>query len=117
MREGPRGLGVAIGLTVDDLEATLDQSRRGDCEVTAESADQPWSDRVFECFDPSGYLWEVSTSVSKPRDATQALEATAKAGSRTQAEPVQHRYGRPNKSGRHVDQQQNQPCGDRPKSH
>lgn len=77
VREGPRGLGVAIGLTVDDLDASLDLCRRGGCEVTAEPADQPWGDRVFECLDPWGYLWEFSTPVAGPSDAASALHATA----------------------------------------
>ena len=78
VRAGPRGLGVAIGLTVDDLEATLAQCHRSGCEITSQPADQPWGDRVFECVDPNGYLWEFSTPIGEPRDATEALEATMK---------------------------------------
>jgi hypothetical protein len=25
--------------------------------------DEPYGDRVFECIDPFGYLWEISTDV------------------------------------------------------
>ncbi len=66
---GPRGLGVAVGLTVDDLDAPLEYCRTHDCQVTAEPADQPWGDRVFECLDPWDYLWEFSTPTGDPVDS------------------------------------------------
>ena len=59
-RAGPRGLGVAIGLTVDDLAGVYEYCRLQGCEITAEPSDQPWGDRVFECVDPNGYVWEFS---------------------------------------------------------
>ena len=58
-QRGPRGLGVAIGLLVDDLDAALAYCTAAGCEVTSEPMDMPWGDRVFECIDPFGYMWEM----------------------------------------------------------
>jgi uncharacterized glyoxalase superfamily protein PhnB len=60
---GPRGLGVAIGIGVDDLDATYEYCRSNRCEIRSEPTDEPWGDR-FECLDPYGYLLEVSQPVS-----------------------------------------------------
>jgi uncharacterized glyoxalase superfamily protein PhnB len=37
---------------------------RAGCEITAQPRDEPYGDRVFECIDPFGYLWEISQSIS-----------------------------------------------------
>jgi catechol 2,3-dioxygenase-like lactoylglutathione lyase family enzyme len=78
IQAGPRGLGVAIGLEVDDLEATLRYCRVAGCTITAGPADAPWGDRVFECLDPDGYLWEVSQpgAAPAPGDALAATRAS-----------------------------------------
>ena len=75
-RTGPRGLGVAIGLGVDDLEATLDYCRAAGCAITCEPADEVWGERVFECIDPFGYVWELSHPIdgaSPPGDGLAAV--------------------------------------------
>lgn len=72
---GPRGLGVALGLAVDDLEASYEHCRAADCVITSEPADAPWGARVFECRDPFGYVWEFSQEIADPQPAD-ALEAT-----------------------------------------
>jgi uncharacterized glyoxalase superfamily protein PhnB len=59
-RQGPRGLGVTIGLEVEDLEATYEYCAAAGCEVTSEQMDEAWGDRVFACLDPFGYEWEFS---------------------------------------------------------
>jgi uncharacterized glyoxalase superfamily protein PhnB len=64
IQAGPRGLGVAIGLGVDDLETAYLWCREAGCEITAEPRDEPYGDRVFECIDPFGYLWEISQPIS-----------------------------------------------------
>jgi uncharacterized glyoxalase superfamily protein PhnB len=75
-RAGPRGLGVAIGLGVDDLDATYEYCRSHGCEIRSEPTDEPWGDRVFECLDPFGYLLEISQPLADvPVD--EALAATA----------------------------------------
>jgi uncharacterized glyoxalase superfamily protein PhnB len=75
VQAGPRGLGVALGLEVEDLEATFRYCQAAGCEITAAPADAPWGDRVFECLDPAGYLWEVSQPGVAPA-AGDALAAT-----------------------------------------
>jgi uncharacterized glyoxalase superfamily protein PhnB len=73
---GPRGLGVAIGIGVDDLDATYEHCRSNGCVIRSEPTVEPWGDRVFECLDPFGYLLEISQPVSDvPVD--DALTATA----------------------------------------
>jgi uncharacterized glyoxalase superfamily protein PhnB len=57
---GPLGLGVAIGLGVDDLDSTLAYCRAAGCTITSEPMDEAWGERVFECVDPFGYQWEFS---------------------------------------------------------
>jgi uncharacterized glyoxalase superfamily protein PhnB len=64
VQTGPRGLGVAIGLGVDDLDAGLEYCRAAGCEITSEPMDEAWGDRVFECIDPYGYVWEFSTPIA-----------------------------------------------------
>lgn len=61
---GPRGLGVAIGIGVDDLDATYEYCRSNRCEIRSEPTNEPWGDRFFECLDPFGYLLEISQPVS-----------------------------------------------------
>ena len=60
IRRGPRGLGVAIGLVVDDLDAVLGYCTDAGCEIVSEPEDTPWGDRVFSCLDPFGYEWGIS---------------------------------------------------------
>lgn len=64
VKAGPRGLGVAIGLGVDDLDATYAWCVESSCDITAEPRVEPYGDRVFECVDPYGYLWEISQPVA-----------------------------------------------------
>lgn len=75
VKEGPRGLGVAIGLGVDDLDAVYDYCNAAGCTITAEPRVQPYGDRVFECIDPCGYVWEMSQPVAdvSAEDATDAV--------------------------------------------
>jgi Glyoxalase/Bleomycin resistance protein/Dioxygenase superfamily len=44
IQAGPRGLGVAIGLGVDDLETAYRWCREAGCEITAEPRDEPSED-------------------------------------------------------------------------
>jgi catechol 2,3-dioxygenase-like lactoylglutathione lyase family enzyme len=77
-QRGPRGLGVAIGLLADDLEAMLAYCTSAGCEITSEPTDMPWGDRVFECVDPFGYVWEMYRPIdgAPPADG---LTATSEA--------------------------------------
>jgi uncharacterized glyoxalase superfamily protein PhnB len=65
VKRGPRGLGVAIGLVVDDLDATLAYCTGAGCEILSEPEDTPWGDRVFSCLDPFGYEWEISVPLEE----------------------------------------------------
>jgi uncharacterized glyoxalase superfamily protein PhnB len=72
---GPRGLGVAIGLGVDDLEASHSYCVGAGCTITQPPYDAPFGDRLFEMIDPCGYLWEISqpindAGIADPFDAT-----------------------------------------------
>jgi uncharacterized glyoxalase superfamily protein PhnB len=71
---GPRGLGVAVGLSVDDLDATFAYCTEAGCEITCEPMEEAWGDRVFECIDPYGYQWEFSQPIGGA-SATHGLEA------------------------------------------
>jgi uncharacterized glyoxalase superfamily protein PhnB len=55
---GPRGLGVVIGIKVDDVEAAVRYCDGARCEVTAGPVDAPWGERYAECVDPFGYAWK-----------------------------------------------------------
>lgn len=68
-QHGPRGLGVALGMDVDDLDAAYEYCTSAGCEITAEPADQPWGARVFECIDPFGYVWEIAQPIAQPSPA------------------------------------------------
>jgi uncharacterized glyoxalase superfamily protein PhnB len=65
VKAGPRGLGVAIGLGVDDLDAAHAWCIESSCDITSGPRVEPYGDRVFECIDPYGYLWEISQPVSE----------------------------------------------------
>ncbi|MFD8499966.1 VOC family protein [Amycolatopsis sp. NPDC059657] len=73
-QEGPRGLGVAIGLGVDDLATSYEYCQAAGCTITSEPMDEAWGDRVFECIDPFGYQWEFSQPI-KDWDASAGLAA------------------------------------------
>src|SRR5947208_2500259 len=42
---GPRGLGVVVGIEVDDVDAIARYCARAGCEVTAGPVDAPWGER------------------------------------------------------------------------
>lgn len=75
IQAGPRGLGVAIGLGVDDLDSIYRYCCDSGCEITSEPIDEAWGDRVFECIDPFGYVWELSQPISgdPPADSLAAV--------------------------------------------
>jgi uncharacterized glyoxalase superfamily protein PhnB len=71
IQRGPRGLGLVIGLEVDDLEAIYTYCTEGGCEIT-EPMDEPWGERLFTCLDPFGYEWKFSVPIA----GTEAAEGT-----------------------------------------
>jgi uncharacterized glyoxalase superfamily protein PhnB len=54
IQRGPRGLGVVVGLPVEQLDATYAYCMSAGCEITCEPMDEAWCERVFSCVDPSG---------------------------------------------------------------
>ncbi|RVX45164.1 glyoxalase/bleomycin resistance protein/dioxygenase superfamily protein [Nonomuraea polychroma] len=75
IQRGPRGLGAAIGLHVDDLEAVYAYCLSNGCEITCEPMKEAWGDRIFECLDPFGYLWEFFNP-SQDQELAAGLAAT-----------------------------------------
>lgn len=58
-RSGPRGLGVVIGLEVDDVDAAAAQVRAAGGVLDAAPQDAPWGERYVEFEDPFGYAWKL----------------------------------------------------------
>jgi len=56
---GPRGLGIVIGIEVDDVDAATSYCAAAGCEVTSEPHDATWRERYAECVDPYGYAWKL----------------------------------------------------------
>ena len=72
---GPHGLGVVIGLGVDDLDETYRYCTGAGCEITCEPMDEAWGERVFSCLDPFGYEWEFTVPIPGA-EVEDALEST-----------------------------------------
>lgn len=58
IKTGPRGLGMVVGIEVDDVDQTTRRSERAGCTITAPPADAPWGERYAEVLDPYGYAWK-----------------------------------------------------------
>jgi uncharacterized glyoxalase superfamily protein PhnB len=65
LKHGPRGLGVVLGLAVDDLDATYRYCTTAGCTITCEPMEEAWGDRIFSCLDPFGYEWEFSHPIAE----------------------------------------------------
>jgi uncharacterized glyoxalase superfamily protein PhnB len=78
IQRGPRGLGVVIGLMVDDIDATYAYCTEAGCEITCEPMNEACGVRVFVCLDPFGYEWEFSQPIPgmEPADGTAAIQAS-----------------------------------------
>jgi uncharacterized glyoxalase superfamily protein PhnB len=63
-QSGPRGLGVVIGLEVNDLEAAYAYCTASGCAITCEPMDEAWGERLFAFVDPSGYEWKLSIPIA-----------------------------------------------------
>jgi uncharacterized glyoxalase superfamily protein PhnB len=66
---------VAIGLGVEDLDATFAYCKAAGCEITCEPMDEAWGDWVFECVDPFGYQWEFSHPIAGTTPPANGLAA------------------------------------------
>jgi uncharacterized glyoxalase superfamily protein PhnB len=59
IQAGPRGLGVIIGIEVDDVDVAAGYCEVSGCELTAGPLDAAWGERYAECVDPYGYAWKL----------------------------------------------------------
>jgi len=57
-KAGPRGLGVVIGIEVDDVDGAAEQCAAGGCAISTGPRDAPWGERYVEFEDPFGYAWK-----------------------------------------------------------
>lgn len=71
---GPRGLGVVIGIQVDDVDDAAGYCERAGCELTAAPQNSPWGERYAEFIDPYGYAWKLFRPL--PDQAGDGLDAT-----------------------------------------
>lgn len=65
-RTGPRGLGVEIGIEVDNVDATADYFRSAGATVTTGPLNAPWGERYAECLDPYDYAWKFYQLLPDP---------------------------------------------------
>lgn len=65
-KAGPRGLGVVIGVEVDDVDAAAEYCRSAGCEVITDPVDAPWGERYVECLDPYEYAWKFFQLLADP---------------------------------------------------
>ena len=71
---GPRGLGVVLGIGVDDVDAVAGYCERSGCDMTDQPQDSPWGERFAQCVDPYGYAWKLFRPL--PDQAGDGLAAT-----------------------------------------
>lgn len=72
-RGAPRGLGVVIGLAVDDVDDAARRAGALGCELTAGPLEAPWGERYAELLDPYGYAWKFFRVADQvPDDGTAA---------------------------------------------
>jgi hypothetical protein len=57
-KTGPRGLGVVIGVEVDDVDQAARRCRALGCVIGTGPVDAPWGERYVEFEDPYGYAWK-----------------------------------------------------------
>lgn len=76
-RQGPRGLGVVIGIETDDVDATARYCADAGCDLVTAPADAPWGERYAECVDPYGYAWKFYQTL--PGQPGQPLDSLAAA--------------------------------------
>jgi uncharacterized glyoxalase superfamily protein PhnB len=65
-KAGPRGLGVVIGLEVDDVDGTAQRCRLAGCVIGVGPLDAPWGERYVEVEDPYGYAWKFFRLLADP---------------------------------------------------
>ena len=72
-KSGPRGLGVVIGLEVDDVEDAARRCLDAGCIISTGPVDAPWGERYVEFEDPYGYAWKFFQLTESSNDGLQAV--------------------------------------------
>ena len=67
-KAGPRGLGVVIGIEVDDVDGAARRCRDAGCVIGAGPLDGVWGERYVEIEDPFGYAWKFFQVLPDPPD-------------------------------------------------
>lgn len=75
IRQGPRGLGVTIGLDVPDLLPIYEKFRQSGCEIATEPTPQFFCEALFIGIDPFGYAWEFRQGFKERPPEDQIKEA------------------------------------------
>ena len=65
---GPRGLGVVIGIEVDDVDEAAQRCQAAGCVLGAGPLDAPCGERYVEFEDPNGYAWKFFQLLADPPD-------------------------------------------------
>jgi uncharacterized glyoxalase superfamily protein PhnB len=88
-KSGPRGLGVVIGLEVDDVEEAARRCRSAGCVISVGPMDAPWGERYVEFEDPYGYAWKFFRLTDSSDDGLHAVHEMwfGRAGSPMIGEP------------------------------
>ncbi|MCT2281507.1 VOC family protein [Micromonospora chalcea] len=72
-KTGPRGLGVVIGIEVDDIDEAALRCEAAGCVISAGPADAPWGERYVEFEDPFGYAWKFFRVTDSTHDGLQSV--------------------------------------------
>lgn len=70
---GPRGLGVVVGIEVEDVDEAALRCRAAGCVITAGPSDAPWGERYVEFEDPYGYAWKFFQLIDASGDGLRAV--------------------------------------------
>jgi uncharacterized glyoxalase superfamily protein PhnB len=65
-KAGPRGLGVVLGIEVDDVDEAARYCEAAGSELTTRPSDAPFGERYAECVDPYGYAWKLFHPLDNP---------------------------------------------------
>jgi uncharacterized glyoxalase superfamily protein PhnB len=72
-RSGPRGLGMIIGLEVDDVDEAARSCRTHGCTISTAPQNAPWGERFAEIEDPYGYAWKFFRVIDSSTDGLHAV--------------------------------------------
>ncbi|MGC2191553.1 MAG: VOC family protein [Candidatus Dormiibacterota bacterium] len=65
IQRGERGLGAALMVAVDNVDAVAELIRADQVEILLEPVDEFYGERVFFFVDPYGYEWKLSQTVER----------------------------------------------------